>query len=187
MGGQPKALLALGGRTFLERIADAVSPHVKDVAAIGGTNRSIHRGSIHYIPDLWREAGPLGGIVTALRVTRRRYVFVVPCDAPCFDGRAIVLARELIGGADAAIFQVAGRLNATFALYRRSTCLPVLRAALKAGRYRLLDAVAGLRAVIISEREWREAGIAASTFLSANTPEELARLTAHYETRTSLR
>jgi molybdopterin-guanine dinucleotide biosynthesis protein A len=185
MGRRPKALLTLGGRTFLQRIADAARPHVKEVTAIGGARESFRRFPIRHVPDAWHEVGPLGGIATALASTKRQYVFIVPCDAPLFDGRAIALSRELIGEADAAIFQVEGRVNATFALYEKSSCLAVFRRAVALGRYRLLDAVAGLNAVIISERQWRTAGISATAFLSANTPKELAKLIGSYETGAS--
>ena len=185
MGQQPKAFLTLGDRTFLQRIADAARSHVKDVTAIGGAPESFRRFPIRHIPDAWHEAGPLGGIATALASTKRQYVFVVPCDAPLFEGRAITLARDLIGEADAAIFEVEGRLNATIALYKKSSCFAVFRRALELGRFRLLDAVAGLTAVIISERQWREAGISPTAFVSANTPEELAKLIGYYETSKS--
>jgi len=175
----------LGGRSFLERIADAARPHVKDVVAVGGARESFRRFRIHHIPDAWHDVGPLGGIATALVSTKRKYVFVVPCDAPLFDGRAIALSRESIGEADAAFFRIDGRVNATFALYKKSSCLAVFRRALELGWHRLRDAVAGLNAVIISERQWRKAGILPASFLSANTPEELAQLYEYYETRTS--
>jgi DMSO/TMAO reductase YedYZ molybdopterin-dependent catalytic subunit len=155
---------------------------VKDVAAMGGAREPYRRFPIRHIPDAWHEAGPLGGIATALASTKHQYAFAVPCDAPLFEGRAIALSRELIGDADAAIYEVEGRLNATFALYRKSSCLAVFRRALELGRFRLLEAVADLNPVIISERQWRKAGISPTAFLSANTPEELAKLIGYYET-----
>ena len=46
MGGQPKALLELGGRRFVVRVLDAVAPVVDDVLIVTNTPEELARARV---------------------------------------------------------------------------------------------------------------------------------------------
>ena len=68
-------------KLFLERII----LHLKDFENIALSVRDenqISEYNFQLLPDLVRDCGPLGGIFTALKMSKTKYIFVTPCDAP---------------------------------------------------------------------------------------------------------
>lgn len=107
-----------------------------------------------FVADAAAGAGPLGGIVAALR--RSRFgVLVLPCDAP-FVGRdtlAAVAAAALRRGRTVVVRSPRG-LEPLVAFYPRSA-LPLLEAALAARRLAMHRLVARLEPVVLDVRDAR--------------------------------
>lgn len=133
-------------------------------------------------------AGPLGGIYACLCKAAEDGLgglFFVPCDAPCFEADLIEnmlphIAQKSAppGGAesglpDAVIWKTAdGRQQTAFGWYSVS-CLPVLRAQLTAGHYKVREALAKLQ---VKELQAAEEGVPEERFRNLNTPADLAEL-----------
>src|ERR1700722_18265791 len=79
--GQDKALLPLGSRTMVERIADEVRSAAGNVTIIGPIERYAHLG-FPVVPDKVENCGPIGGLYTALSITKADWNLVVACDMP---------------------------------------------------------------------------------------------------------
>ena len=62
-GGVDKTRLPLGGRTLLQRAVDALAPVTTACVVIGGAPVT----GATVVPDRYPGAGPLGGLLTALR------------------------------------------------------------------------------------------------------------------------
>lgn len=77
--GRDKALLAIGGRTFLDRVADAVRPVARSIAVVGRVDRT---SGLRGVPDHRPACGPLAGIETALAHATTPAALVVACDLP---------------------------------------------------------------------------------------------------------
>ena len=70
MGGQPKALLELGGRRIIERVLDAVAPVVDDVLIVTNTPALYAFLGVPMVPDVY--PGPRLAGRHLLRADRRR-------------------------------------------------------------------------------------------------------------------
>jgi len=77
--GSPKADLEIEGRTFLERIVEALLDGFDTVYVCGGDTEVPGSTLIH---DAAPHAGPLAGIVSALNRARDRPVFITAVDMP---------------------------------------------------------------------------------------------------------
>jgi molybdenum cofactor guanylyltransferase len=82
--GLDKALLGTPGNTLLERAASAVRDATGDVTIIGDPARYAHLG-FAVVPDIRPGLGPLGGIITGLSITEKRWNLFVACDMPGVD------------------------------------------------------------------------------------------------------
>src|SRR5205809_6421025 len=71
MGGEPKALMRLGGRRIIERVLDAIEPAVDEVLLVTNTPELYALLRLPIVPDAYPEAGSLGGIVAALKAAPR--------------------------------------------------------------------------------------------------------------------
>jgi molybdopterin-guanine dinucleotide biosynthesis protein A len=164
--GTDKALLTLGGTTLLERSAAAVRNAVGSVVVVGDPRR-YGRFGFPVIEDLYPGTGPLGGIHAALQHAAKEWSLVVACDMPGLDAvwlRRLVEETAGRADADAMLPESGGRQQPLCAVYRRS-CLPAFQGALEGGRYKMLDALAGLRVVRIEMGE-------EARFRNVNTPED---------------
>lgn len=121
--GRPKHLLMREGRTWAEHIVTVLEQVVEQVIVVGGgvLPRSLNR--LVRVPDILESAGPLAGILAALRSSPQRSWLIVACDQPDMHPDALrwlLACRE--PGVLAVMPDVAGngRVEPLLAYYDRS-------------------------------------------------------------------
>ena len=137
--GRDKAMLPWKGKTLLEHVAHQVWLTTGSVRLVG--RPAICRPlRFEVIPDAAENAGPLGGIVAALRRAAPSWVLITSCDLPNLDWRnlAALWNRAEDGPRVDAVIPLDrdGRLHPLCAFYHRRT-LPAWEAALLVGNLRL--------------------------------------------------
>jgi molybdopterin-guanine dinucleotide biosynthesis protein A len=168
--GTDKALLEIGGRQLVLRVAAEVSKVCGSVAIVGDPARYGSTG-FRVIPDSYPGYGPLAGIEAALAATAAHQNLIVACDMPALHSEA--LEALFAAGGDCAVPQYSdGKLEPLCAVYNRR-CHARIREALDAGVRRVTDA---LRLLAADGFEVRYVPVACGeTFANLNTPGDLAR------------
>jgi len=129
--GRDKRRLRLGKRTLLGQVratAERLSLPVRIIRK-----------------DLVPRCGPLGGIYTALKTSRKQVILFLPCDTPFVS---LALLEELLASLrpdDAGVF-VAANKRVSFPFLLRRNCLSVVGGQLAKKRYSLQALAAVLRA-----------------------------------------
>lgn len=141
------------------------------VWAVGDCDPAVAARFDRAIPDEFPGAGPIGGIVTALRAAtaaRRSGVLALSGDLPRMDAdtvRALLAAAARTPGAGCVVART-DRVQPCIAVYR-SSAEGVLRAAIAAGTRSLADALRGIERV--------EVPISDAAARNANAPGDLER------------
>ena len=87
--GSPKQLLTLGGRPLVEVVADALEPAVDTVVLLGDGECPKGMEELPRLPDVQETAGPLAGMLAALRWRPRAAWVFAACDLPLLRTDAI--------------------------------------------------------------------------------------------------
>lgn len=161
-----KALLDWHGRTLLAHMSDLLAGAADNVQVVG-------RG---LMPDRSPGCGPLGGIVTLLKLSDTETNMVVAVDLPFltlpflkyFRGRLETSLRPAL----------ACNIESRFPLCLgvRRAALPVANARFKAGKLSVHGFVAECGAEVINETEFENASFGPSIFRNINTQEQYLRL-----------
>lgn len=173
--GQDKASLELDGLPLAVRVVDAVAQAGADeVICVGGDSSALSDRGLQVVADDWPGAGPLGALLTAMRVLEdagHDTVFVASCDLVRPDPSAVattlaVLAED--GTAQLAVPVDQQRLPQWLHAAWRVGVAPALATQFEAGERSLHRAVrsAGLRVAEIDS-------VDPAVLADANTPEEL--------------
>ena len=80
--GRPKHLLKRDGVTWLERIVRAATPCVEQVVLLGNGAVPKSLADLERVPDAPGRAGPIAGIVSAMRWSPWSSWVFLPCDVP---------------------------------------------------------------------------------------------------------
>jgi molybdopterin-guanine dinucleotide biosynthesis protein A len=164
--GRDKALLEWQGTTLIIRVAEAVKAAAGSVALIGDPAKYGGFGYSVY-GDVFPGCGPLGGIRTALTVTRADWNLVVACDMPEVEPAFLrgLLDRAEAVGADCLLpAGESARPEPLCGVYHRRALVAIERA-LDAGVRKVLDGLAGVRLEVLRVGGGRQ-------FRNINTPEE---------------
>ena len=167
--GLDKATLAYRGRTLVESVAEEVLAAAESVTLVGHPERYQHFG----MPVLGEEfagCGPLSGIESALRHATTEWSLIVACDQPGLESGWL---RDLVNTAiqhpaSGVVVPVdsQSRTHPLCAVWNRGSH-PVVREALEAGKYKLINVIAELRAFRLHV-QW------ADKLRNVNTPEDWA-------------
>ncbi|MGM0577433.1 MAG: molybdenum cofactor guanylyltransferase [Myxococcota bacterium] len=133
--GHPKHLLTWRGRTFVERVVDALAPHVRDVVLLGEGEVPERLRGLRRLADPEGLRGPLAGLLAAYREDPDAAWVVAACDMPLVSGEAVswLLARRSPGAAAVLPRTPDGRVHPLLAVYER-TAGPRLEALARSGR-----------------------------------------------------
>jgi molybdopterin-guanine dinucleotide biosynthesis protein A len=178
--GRDKALETIAGRTLLERAVDAVRDVTTDVSIIGRRDAYLGCG-VPVIADDYPGAGPLGGIATALRHSRREFVLVVACDLPFLSVPLLRAMAALPRTYDVLLPVTAAAerhqdgevtRQTLHAIYRRS-CRARFDACLERGERQVVAALAGLDVRELPESWLREYDPDLQSLMNTNRPADL--------------
>jgi molybdopterin-guanine dinucleotide biosynthesis protein A len=87
--GQSKSLLRFEGTTFIERIVAALENRVARLALLGDGPTPSTLSDVVRLPDVPGLAGPLAGMLAALRWARQACWVFVACDLPMLRPEAL--------------------------------------------------------------------------------------------------
>ncbi len=165
-----KALLPMDGSTLVERVANTVRQAAGSVTLVGAADRYAGLG-LPLIEDEFPGCGPLSGIHAALGHSLEEWNLIVACDMPKLEPEFLSWLLDSAENEEADVLLPAGPSGLPEPLcgvYRRR-CLDSAGAALKEGRWKIMDAFSSLRIRIV-------AALDSGLFENVNTPEDWAKL-----------
>lgn len=124
-GGKEKYLFSYGGKTFLERLIDALEEVVDEILIVAKDSsqcgRFVHLNEVRCVPDIRPGGGPVGGLQTGTGHARGNLLFAVACDMPCVQPKVVEHLFSLIGDYDAVVpCWDREKLEPLHAVYRRT-------------------------------------------------------------------
>ena len=176
--GSPKALLAFGPETMLQRVVrllDTVVAPVVVVAAPGQPLPALPE-AVTIARDAREGRGPLEGLRAGLRALPDTVdaAYVTSCDVPLLVPAFVRRMIELAGGHDIAVLETDGFAHPLAAVYRRRT-LPHVEALLAQDRLRPAFLFETARTRRVAPDEVADADPELLTLRNVNTPADYAR------------
>jgi molybdenum cofactor guanylyltransferase len=175
-GGADKASLPLGRARIIDRQLAALAAVADDVRIVAAARDGCAAPGIRVIPDAVADAGPLGGLYSALLDAAHERVLILACDLP-FVTTALLerLVAESGSGQeiDAVVPRSARGLEPLCALYM-TRAADAARARIDRGDLRVAGLLADLRVRELGP-EALAAYDAGSLFENVNTPHDHAR------------
>ena len=178
--GQDKALMAFLGRPLILRVVERLRPLAQEVLL--STNRPEEYASLGLtaLPDLVAGRGPLGGLYTVLQAAHFPIVAAAACDMPFASPGLFAYECELLvkSETDAVVPVTPEGLEPLHAVYRRATCLPVVREALEAGKLKLSGWLEKVETELVPPEVTAQFDPSGLAFWNLNTREEFRRAEA---------
>ena len=177
MGGEPKALLEVGGRRIVERVADVLGQVTDDLLMVTNTPDLFEWMGVPMVPDAFPDCGSLGGIYSGLKAAPGEAAFVVACDMPFLVPDVARLVTSQAGLADVVIPLVGGFHETLHASYAKP-CLGPMERRIAAGQLKITGFFPDVRVLEIPETEVARLSDPGRVFMNVNTPEDLERARA---------
>ena len=174
MGGRPKALIELGGRRIIDRVADVLRAVTDDVLIVTNTPEPYASLDLPMVPDVFPDHGSLGGIYSGLRAASGDAAFTVACDMPFLMAEVARLVVERADRADVVVPVAGGRPEPLHACYAKA-CLGPMESRLRQGRLKITGFFDEVRVLEIDEAEVSRFRAPDVIFMNVNTPDELER------------
>ncbi len=171
-GGADKSALIVGGRTILDHQIGVLRTLTDDILIIGRTTTSAHPAGVRAVADRVPDAGPLGGLETALTAARHDTVLLLACDMPCVTPAFLEHLLALAPAADAIVPRTARGYHPLCAVYGRA-CLDAISRRLAEHRLAMHELLGDVRLHTVEPDEIGRYGSVDRLLANANTPAEL--------------
>lgn len=131
--GSNKALSTYSGKSFLEHIIQQMGPYTGGVI-ISGFYPEYENLGVPVLNDLYTEAGPLGGIYTALTYCTTPWMLVLTCDMPLITSEIIMHMLAAGRGENVVGWSLNHNIE-VFPLLVSKNIIPYLEIAMRMKRY----------------------------------------------------
>jgi molybdopterin-guanine dinucleotide biosynthesis protein A len=173
--GSPKALLAFGNETMLQRVVRLLGSVASPIVVVAAPDQSLPGlpASIIVTRDEREGRGPLEGLRAGLKALPGTVdlAYVTSCDVPLLVPGFVEQMVELLGDHDIAVMEIDGFSHPLSAVYRRST-LPHVEALLDQDRLRPAFLFDTMRTRRVRPAEMLAVDPELLTLRNLNTPED---------------
>lgn len=181
--GRDKALLQLGDRVMVRRVADAVGRVADEVVVVVSRHqnpeeyRRVLPPTVSLTEDAVEKQTPVVGIFSGLSQLESDYACVVSCDAPFVKPAVLDFLFKASHGIDAVIpAWPNGLIEPLHAVYRVETTRTAAKQAIEAEEFKNTDIIKRLHHVsYISVEELQQLDRELVSFFNVNTPAEYQR------------
>lgn len=184
--GEDKALIPFIDETSLiDYILDKISDLGDERLIISNEVEKFGHLGLQVYPDVFPEAGPLGGIYSAINYARYRHCLILACDMPFINRPLIDFMVTLAPDFDIVIprWNREDFAEPFRAIYSKA-CLDPINEAIASGEKRVLSFFQDVEVRFIDANEISQFDPEGLTFFNVNTPEDLIearRLLKHFE------
>ncbi len=190
--GTDKAMLKVDGTPAIERIFNTLSGIFRDIIIISDYPQNYKYLTSNIYPDIYRSAGPIGGIHSALSNAENSHIFVVSCDIPLINENSIryIINKKIFSqkisqknDIDITLPIAFGRLQPLCGIYPKN-CLPVFDGILsgagelggsknkKLGLIKALESLKALENFEINTIDFDASDMDCNCFLNMNDPDD---------------
>jgi len=179
--GTDKALMQFRGQTLLDRSLAVMTPVCDRVTLVGDPAWFAKYSVAKYglakdlpiVADIFPECGPLGGIHAALVHSTAKLNLMIAVDMPFISEKllAFLFAAAETSSAVITVPRAGNRLQPLCAVYRRDFSA-VAEQSLRAGMYKIGEALTAVSVQVIEEDALAAAGFSEQSFFNVNTPQD---------------
>jgi len=166
LDGVNKGTLIVGHEAILDRQLETLREVTRAIFVVGRNDEVWTSRGLRVVPDEIPDAGPLGGIYTAIMHSPADRTLIVACDMP-FLSSAVLHRMEAVEDADLVIPRHARGYEPLCAIYSRA-CADDIRRRIERGAYEASRLPAGVR---VTEFEVENEVM----FVNVNTPHDYER------------
>lgn len=165
------------GEALVLRVLDRLAGLAAEVIVIAPESQAYLSIGTRIAPDLFPGRGPLGGLYTALCAASHPAIAAVACDMPFVNAGLLAHQRDILFAdkMDVVVPSSEKGLEPLHAIYRRATCLPVMRAALEAEDQRLISWFPRVKVCILTTEETKPFDPCGLMFINVNNPYEFVQ------------
>lgn len=167
-----KRIARVGGVPLLAWAAALLGSVADDVVVVTRDEAGV-RGRWHYVRDEIPERGPMGGVLTGLRIVGHERALVLPVDMPLLTVDFLTYLRDAGAESDITVPRWE-RLEPLVGVYS-TKCLAPLEASLQRGEDSLGDFTRSTALTVryVGEEEVRRFGDPRRLFFNINVPEDV--------------
>ncbi len=170
--GTDKSFVRVLGRPLIEDVLAQVAGLGAETIIITNRVDDYRALGLPLFTDVLPDKGALGGIYTALHSSLQPHILCVACDMPFVVRPLMDYLISLIPEADAIVPRLNGEAEPFRAIYSQA-CLAPIRAALDAGKMRVISFFPDVRVRFVDEPEIDRFDPQHLSFFNVNTPEDL--------------
>ncbi len=183
IGYREKALMDINGKPLLafvieslEKVVDNIIISVRDTEQ-GELLGSRFPGFI-FAYDIYRNKGPLAGILSGLLACKDEFCFIAACDMPFINDKVVGMLFKKSEFHDAAIPKWEdGFLEPLHAVYRCKPMVLETKKAIESGETIILAPIFKLKVNYVGIDEIKKLDPELKTFMNINTPEDIQQIT----------
>jgi molybdopterin-guanine dinucleotide biosynthesis protein A len=175
--GTDKALLPFLGTPLIERLRDRFQSLESEMMIICNEFPSYEYLGLPLHTDLIPDRGALGGLYTALEISETPFLGLIAADMPFASPLLVKYMLDQLQdkNADAILPSTDFGVEPLHAVYRRKTCLPLVKEAIAQNLWRMnawhdqanIEIIEPKQTINISESQY--------TFVNLNTPEDVSQ------------
>lgn len=172
--GQDKALMPFLEQPLIARQADRLAGLADELLVTTNNLENYTFLGLPLVPDVMPGMGALGGLFTALFAAREPLVAVLACDMPFIQADLLEVQRDILlrEQVDIVVPRSPEGLEPLHSIYRRSTCLPAVQAALAAGERKVISWFSRVKLRVMEPEEVARYDPDFRSFVNVNSPEE---------------
>lgn len=171
--GTDKAFVRVLGRPLIEDILAQLEGLGTETIIITNRPDDYRYLNLPLFTDVLPDKGALGGLYSALHSASQPHVLCVACDMPFVVRPLLDYLLRLIPEGDAIIPRLDGEAEPFRAVYARDACLGPMRAALDAGKMRVISFLPDVRVRWVDEADIDRHDPRRLSFFNVNTPADL--------------
>jgi len=174
--GKDKGFLPFLGIPLIERLLDRFQQGKAEIVIISNHPQAYQKFGLPVFEDVQPGRGALGGLLTALSVAATPLIGLVAVDMPFANPQLIQhMADQLQHSTwDGILPSSAGGSEPLHAVYRRESCLRLVKQAIDQDLWRMKSWHAQANLKILDPQKTLEISGSEFTFLNLNTPQDIA-------------
>ena len=170
--GMDKAGLRLGGRSFVNKLAEVLLTVTDSIQLVGRAGAKPNE-LFPFVSDAYPDCGALGGIHAALHAAKRDWALIVACDLPLVTSELLTRLADMRSGFEAvAPIQKDAIPQPLCALYRVDASRDRANEMIKSGERRPLALLQSLRTRWVGFDELSDLDSAEHFLDNINTPDD---------------